>query len=114
MEAAYKVQDNFKETQFRNLLENLLKSNYIIRVGRNQYAKQDSSHVKKIYTGRYSKEAMQVVDSISEAFPYLDYRVWELCWLNEFLNHLVAHNKIFVEVDKEGREFLFTALSEKY
>jgi hypothetical protein len=47
-------------------------------------------------------------------FPLLSFRVWELRWLNEFFNHQLAHNKIFLEVEKDGFDFVFSALIEKF
>lgn len=34
--------------------------------------------------------------------------------MNEFFNHLLAHNQIFLELEKDGCDFVFSALAEKY
>jgi hypothetical protein len=47
-------------------------------------------------------------------FPLLEYRVWELSFLNEFFNHLVARNRIFLEVEYGGFDFVFSDLFEKF
>ena len=37
-----------------------------------------------------------------------------MSWLNECFNHQIVHNKIFVEVEKDGCDFVFSALVEKF
>lgn len=85
-----------------------------MRVGRNQYKKAEKEPKKSVFTGVYSKSALQVIQYMQAQFPLLSYRVWELSWLNEFFNHQLAHNQIFLEVEKDGCEFVFSALIEKF
>ncbi|MCK9288414.1 MAG: hypothetical protein M0P29_12720 [Sphaerochaetaceae bacterium] len=114
LHAARIVEPSFKETQLRYLMGTLLNSALIIRVGRNQYQKVGKEPKKSIFTGKYSHAALQVIASMQKQFPLLSYWVWELPWLNEFFNHQLAHNKIFVEVEKDGCDFVFSALVEKF
>jgi len=108
------VEPSFKETQLRNLIGNLRNCRLIVRVGRNQYQKVGKEPKKSVFTGVYSHAALQVIGHMQKQFPLLSYRVWELSWLNEFFNHQLAHNKIFVEVEKEGCDFVFSSLVEKF
>lgn len=109
------INHEFKETLFRNLLEKLMKDGDLIRIGRNQYQKTVIKNgSKEIYQNHYSKEAQIVIGILQEKYPLLDYRVWELCWLNEFWNHQIAQNKIFVEVERLGCDFVYTELNEDY
>jgi len=89
-------------------------SNLIVRVGRNQYRKADKEVMKPRYTSTYSKAAQAVIEFMETKFPLLEYRVRELSSLNEFFNHLVAHNTIFLEVEHEGCDYVFSALIEKF
>lgn len=114
LHAAQKLDSSFKETQLRGLLGVLQDSNLLVRVGHNQYRKAGKAVNKPVYVGLYSKTAQEVISWMEARFPLLAYRVWELTWLNEFFNHLVAHNKIFLEVEKEGCEFVFSELVEKF
>ena len=109
-----KVNPQFKETLFRILLEKLLKEGIVIRVGRNQYIKNDDRTNKEIYKNQYSEQAQLLVEMMGRKYPLLDYRVWELSWLNEFWNHQIAQNKIFIEVERMGCDFVYTELGEKY
>lgn len=114
LHAARIVEPSFKETQLRNLMGTLHDSALIVRVGRNQYQKVGKEPKKSVFTGVYSHAAQQVIGYMQEQFPLLSYRVWELSWLNEFFNHQLAHNKIFVEVEKDGCDFVFSSLVDKF
>lgn len=111
---AIEVNNEFKETLFRNLLEKLMEDGMLIRVGRNQYQKAAIVDIKEIYQNQYSKEAQIVIEVLQEKYPLLDYRVWEINWLNEFWNHQIAQNKIFVEVERMGCDFVYTELADDY
>ncbi len=111
---AVKISTDFKETLLRNLLEKLLSDGQIIRIGRNQYQKKNFDENKNVYRNSYSKEAQIIVNWMQEKYPLLDYRIWELNWLNEFWNHQIAQNKIFIEVERMGYEFVYTDLNDEY
>lgn len=114
LHAARIIEPSFKETQFRNLMGSLHNSALIVRVGRNQYKKVGKEQKKSVFTGVYSNTALQVIQRMQERFPLLSYRVWELSWLNEFFNHQLARNQIFLEVEKDGCDFVFSVFVEKF
>ena len=88
----------------------LQNSNLIVRVGRNQYKKAEIKPNKGIFTGAYSDTAFHVKGH----FPLLSYMVWELSWLNEFFKHLISRNQILLEVEKDGCDYVFSALTDKF
>ena len=49
-----------------------------------------------------------------ERHPFLEYRIFELVQMNEFLNHQIAHNAVFVFVEADLGDFVFETLKEKY
>ncbi len=51
---------------------------------------------------------------IYEAHPFLEYRIFELVQTNEFLNHQIAHNSVFVYVEADLGDFVFETLKEKF
>lgn len=114
LHAARIIQPSFKETQLRHLLGSLLNCALLVRVGRNQYKKAGKGPKKSVFTGEYSKAALQVIQCMQERFSLLSYRVWELSWLNEFFNHQFGRNQIFLEVEKDGCDFVFSELAEKF
>ncbi|MEG2123864.1 MAG: DUF6577 family protein [Clostridium sp.] len=111
---ACQIDNSFRETLFRNLLEDLLQEGSIIRVGRNRYQKSIPGVEKVMYLNQYSEDAQKLIDEMTEKYPLIDYRVWEINWLNEFWNHQIAQNKIFLEVENIGCEFVYTELCERY
>lgn len=114
MDFAIVGNNEFKETLFRNLLERLMKDGALIRIGRNQYRKATIADHREVYQNHYSKEAQVVIELLKEKYPLLEYRVWEINWLNEFWNHQIAQNKIFVEVERMGCDFVYTELMDDF
>ena len=49
-----------------------------------------------------------------ERHPFLEYRIFELVQMNEFLNHQIAHNAVFVFVEADLGNFVFETLKEKF
>lgn len=83
----------------------------IIHIGRNQYT-YDRTRIN--YSHKYSAEAICIASEILEDYPTVDFRIFELIQLNRFVNHLFAHNSIFVYVENDVMDFVFDALREKY
>ena len=102
---------SFKESQLRYFLGKFLNEGQIIRVGRNTY-ELNHHNLKDSFTNAYSDKALQIVTEIEQRYPLLDFRVWELRWLNEFLNHQIGQNKIFVEVDNDACDYIFSTIAE--
>ena len=65
------------------------------------------------YEAQYSETALKLISVMKEEFPLLEYRVWELSWLNEFVNHQLGCNYIFLEVEKDGCEFVFDRITSE-
>ncbi len=100
------------ESNFKVKLQELLKTEKIIRVGRNAYCVSQNGDC--VYAHVYSETAQKIADFIQSEYKYLDFRIFELIQLNEFLNHQLAHNSIFVAVESELEDFVFDGLKEKY
>ena len=66
------------------------------------------------YTSQYSKAALQVVSTITALYENLDFQVFELVQLNTFMNHLFAHNTIFVYVENDLVTYVFDTLWKTY
>ena len=114
LQIACEVDVSFRETLLRNLLENLLQEGILVRAGRGRYQKFSYEAKKATYLNQYSKEAKNIVEEMNDKFPLMDYRIWEINWLNEFWNHQIAQNKIFLEVENIGCEFVYTELCERH
>lgn len=112
-EAASSENPDFSKTNIRNLLEKMQNAGQIAKIGRNQYQKTSSKKLP-VYNPSYSEKASILLDVIKEKYPLVDFRIWDLIVLNEFLNHQLSHNKIFVEVENDAVDFVFQTLAEKF
>ena len=83
----------------------------IVHVGRNQYAYVKG---KRRYTYVYSDAAGQVAVEIPKEYPSVDFQIFELAQLNAFVNHLYAHNTIFVSVENDAVDYVFDSLRDEY
>ena len=100
------------ESSCRFVLQKLLDSGSIARVGRNNYCVNDKTSRK--YTHEYSDLATSAAGKIRETYPELDFRIFELVQLNEFVNHQIAHNAVFIFVEGDLGEYVFDTLKEEY
>ena len=108
------INPHFKQTQMRYLMGTMLESGDIVRVSRGIYQRATSHTEKKEYENCYTDSTKKIIRRLEKKYPLLEYRVWELCWLNEFFNHQIAHNKTFVEVEHEGCAFVYDYLFDMY
>ena len=69
---------------------------------------------KRIYNYEPSETAKNISILIQEQFPLVDFQVWELYQMNEFINHQLSRNTIFVEVENMLDESIFNLLFEMY
>lgn len=92
------------------LLKELCDQNIITRTGRGKY----NSFGRSEYQYQLSNTAKKLSLKIQKEYPLVDFRIWELYQMNEFLNHQMAHNTIIVDVEDELDETVFNFLFEKY
>ncbi len=103
---------NISEASFKVELQKLLKEGSIIRVGRNAYCVAKDG--VGVYSYEYSDDAKNIAKILKEKFPLLNFTIMDFVQLNEFLNHQLAHNVIFVSVEDDLGNFVFDALKEVY
>lgn len=99
------------QNSFQWAIGTMVKTGRIERVGRDEYA-LSSGEKLPIYTPPYTDEANAVIEKISKKYSYIRFTVYESCLLNEFLNHLIAKNTIFVQAEKDSSVFVFRYLQE--
>ena len=102
---------NATEGITNHMISKLLTEGDISRVGRNRYRVAAS---QKQYRFSYSEFADKVVGEIISAHPYLDFRIFELTQLNEFVVHQIAHNIVFIYVESDLEGDVFNTLWEKH
>lgn len=100
------------EASFYKKVEELVKNGQIIRVGRNVYSLPDDKRLT--YEYKYSELAEEVAQEIAQQYPYVNFSIFEFVQLNDFVNHLIAHNVIFLSVEADIMDFVFETLRDKY
>ncbi len=105
---------NFREGQMKRLLAYMIKASKIEHIGRDKYRKIKDTVNLAQYENRYSGNALRIIDIMQNEFPLVECRVWELAWLNEFVDHQLGCNYIFLEVENDGCEFVFERIITEF
>lgn len=105
---------SFREGQLKRLLAYMIEASKIEHVGRNKYRKIMHPVNMARYENRYSEIALHIIAIMQKEFPLVEYRIWELSWLNEFVNHQLGCNYIFLEVENDGCEFVFEKITTEF
>ena len=87
----------------------LQKDEKLFRIHRNAYS-INCSEEKRVYQPQYSTEASKIISRLERDYPDLSFTVFESVLLNEFLNHLIAQNTVYLSVDKDTSRFIFDVL----
>ena len=87
----------------------LLKSGKIIRTGFDTYVIADGRNTAE-YLPIYSEHAIKLIQQVESRYPFTGFTVFETVLMNEFLNHLIAQNTVFIQVEKESSIFVFSSL----
>ena len=103
--------DKKTEEKLAYALRKSLEEGSIIRVGWNRYA---LPREKKTYQHTYTDASQKVAVEISQDYSDANFQLFELVQLNDFLNHQIAHNTIFVYVENELIDFVFDSLIRLY
>lgn len=98
--------------RFKKKLQEMLDAGTIARVGRNAYCIPQNG--ERVYSYQYSELANEVAVTVSRAHPLLQFSITELVQVNEFVNHQIAHNVIFLSVEDDVADFVFDTLKEQY
>lgn len=114
LKLVWESEPEFREGQLKRLLAYMIETSKIEHVGRNKYRRTIDTVNLARYENRYSEIALQIISIMKEDFPLVEYRVWELSWLNEFVNHQLGCNYIFLEVEKDGCEFVFERIISEF
>ena len=101
------------ESAFRWTLYNLQKLQKIFRKDYDEYVTIQPA-IKPTYRPLYSDKARSLLENMSERFPEIGFVIFESVLLNEFLNHQIAQNTIYIQVEKDFSSYIFDILQEEY
>lgn len=69
---------------------------------------------KRKYNYYHSDRVYEIIEKIEKEYPLVDFQVWETIQFNEFVNHQIAQNTIFIEVEHMLEESIFNMLLKDY
>ncbi|MCF7924771.1 MAG: hypothetical protein K9L64_06695 [Candidatus Izimaplasma sp.] len=104
-----KSTDYEKDSSIRWVIHELVKSGDITKVDSKHYYKG----VLKNYSPKVETQKKKLLkELISKKYPKLDIVIYETNIFNEWINHQISRNVIFIEVEKYYMEDVFTYLRD--
>ncbi|MCC8141275.1 MAG: hypothetical protein LIO56_01900 [Lachnospiraceae bacterium] len=100
------------DAAFSKKVTSMVQSGDIVRVGKDVYSLPDEQIYP--YKHEYSDLANELAEIIKEQYPLIDFTVFELIQLNDFVNHQLAHNVLFLSAESEVKNFIFDTLKDRY
>lgn len=94
-------------------LRSLVKKGELIVVGRDSYIWARETNLRP-YRPVISEMASQILREMAEQYGRMNYTLFELNWLNDFLNHLFGRNALFVMVGRSYAPFVFEFLQGRH
>lgn len=101
----------YSDRKAYRILQSLQDEGKIMKVGRGHYSKVS---VKGTYRFESSAILKEITELIKDKYPLVTFQTWEMYQWNEFVNHQLAHNVFFIEVEKQLETTVFESLLEKY
>lgn len=105
------LRPGLSENSYHWMIGVLIRDGKLIREGYDSYS-LGTEKVKKKFIPSYSDSAAKLITLIGEQYPYVQFTVFETVFMNDFLNHLIAQNTIFLQVEKESSIYVFRFLQE--
>lgn len=69
---------------------------------------------KRQYSYPHSQEYLELEKDITESYPLVNFQMWELIQMNDFVIHQIAKNVIIIEVEAMLVDTVYELLHEKY
>lgn len=103
----------YSESSVSWLLSELKKEQKIASIGRGVYIRVTEKSRKKEYNYDHLEAYLEIEHAVSQEFPFVEFQMWEMYQMNEFVNHLFGKNTIFVEVENMCEASVFEMLHER-
>lgn len=99
---------------FKWIIAKMVDNGIISRKQRGEYVLQSNPiSEKQIYKPLMNEQLQEISEKIEARFPHVKFVCFASIQLNEFLNHLIGRNTIFVMVEKHALDFVFRFLQEE-
>lgn len=105
---------NLSNNSLKWIISDMVKNNVIYNIQRGEYSlvNNENSKLNK-YIPTLNQDFINISKLIDIKYPLVDYVCFESIQLNEFLNHLIANNTLFIFVEKNISSTVFRYLQEK-
>lgn len=108
------VNAKYSESSVTWLLSELKREQKIINVGRGVYIRVTEKNKKGEYFYDHLETYLKIEQAVSREFPLVEFQMWEIYQMNEFVNHLFGKNTIFLEVENLCEESVFEMLHDRF
>lgn len=103
---------SISDSGFYRIMKKMLSNGEIVRAGRNSYYVPE--HQMAVYSHQYLELSEDLAEYIGEKYFDLDFRIFESVQLNEFLNHQIGQNIIFLSIEENLEDFVFQDIRDRY
>ena len=107
-----KENKELNDATFRWMLYNMQLAKRLFRVGYDEYTTSERDFLPE-YRPIYTEDVLKIENFLKEKYPELSFVMFESVVLNEFLNHQIAQNTIYVQVEKDLSTFIFDLLKQE-
>ncbi len=114
MELLAKERPDLSENSFKWIISEAVEREILYKKQRGLYSVQVAGvEGKQVYKPHCSKRLKDVQVLLEERFPLVDFVCVESVQLNEFLNHMIAQNTIFIMVERDAVDSVFRYLQSQ-
>ncbi len=114
-EIARSIYPDCSEASINWTLVTLRKQGNLTTIGAGKYYRfPENAFAKKQYSYPHSPEYYDLEKAIIKDYPFVNFQMWELIQMNDFVNHQIAKNVIFVEVESMLVDTIYESIHEKY
>ncbi len=106
------INPDLAESTYHWSIRCLMRDGKILRKGYDVYSLTNGEDLRE-YKPFYSDEAKNLISVITDKYPYIAFTVFETVLMNDFLNHLIAQNTIFIQIEKESSIYVFRFLQDE-
>ena len=106
------IRPDLSKNTYQWAINSMIQNKSLMKQGYDSYT-LSSDYEKKEYIPDYSDASKKLIDIIAKSFPNVRFTVFETVLMNDFLNHLIAQNTIFIQIEKNSSIFVFRFLQEQ-
>ena len=114
-EAVHMVDPDCTESSINWMLVTMRKQGILASAGTGKYyCLSSESAIRKNYQYPHSPIYQEIEQFITDSYPLVNFQMWELIQMNDFVNHQIAKNVIIIEVESMLVDTVYEMLHEKY